>query len=279
MRTHYIPQKYLSRFAVKPESRAVCQYDRQLGTFKTLTVKAIGVFTDWFSPLTEDQLSKIEGAALTPMDKLADCRQQLDEAERKAVCAYIASMVQRVPPGRDSALSIMEVTYERFKNNPELVHEELGVPTSVVESYFARFELDGTRERIIEEDAKLILDLPQFENALEAMEWTILLATGGRRFITSDAPVYWDKSTGVGKSGAELTFPISTKAVLYLCKGESNCKIEYTHASERVHTELNRRAVHNSKRFIFSSTNDKWVKLLAQRRTEPNLRLAEVMKR
>ena len=279
MRTHYIPQKYLSRFSIEGKSNIVWQYDCQVDTSMTLTVKAVGVFTDWFSPLTETQQSEIEDAALEPMDKLAYLQQDLNEAERKAVCSYIASMIQRIPPGRELALSIMEENYERLKNNPELLYEEIGVPISLAEIFFAQSELDGTRARIIEEDAKLILDLPIFESTLDKMQWKVLLAKGSQRFITSDAPVYWDKASGLGKSGAELTFPISSNAVLYLCNVSSSRNVEFIQCSDRVHTQLNRRAVYYFKRFIFSSTDGNWVKALAHRRIEPAKRLAVIIGR
>ena len=278
MRNHYMPQKYLSRFSVGPKSGLVWQYDLQLDTFQKLAPKSIGVFTDWFSQLTEIEQAAIESAAIEPMDKLADFHQQLNEDERKMVCAYIASMIQRIPPGRESALTIIDKSYENLMNNPELVYEETGVQTDVVEMAFAQFELDGTRERIIKEDSKLILDLPQFEDALNKMQWTVLLAEGTHHFITSDAPVYWDKPRGIGQSGAELTFPISSKAVLYLCNRPSNRNIKFTQASDKVHTQLNRRAVYYSARFIFSSKDDKWVKELAHHRIKPPGQLAKAIR-
>ena len=279
MRTHYLPQKYLSRFAIQPEPPVVCQYDCRSDKFQSLTVKAVGVLTNWYSPLTEDKLSQIEGAAMLPMDKLAESQQQLDDNESKAVIKYIASMIQRVPLGRATALTFMTENYDHLRNNPELVHQELGIPVSVSESYFARFEVDGTREKMIEEDSKMILDLPQVEDILEKMQWRVLLTKSGQLFVTSDAPVYWDKATGIGRTGADLTFPISSKAVLYLSNESSNRDIEYNEVSERVQTQLNRRAVYNSHRFVFSRTSEKWVKYLAQRRIRPIGRLASMMVR
>ena len=279
MRTHYLPQKYLSRFSIQPDAPIVCQYDRHTNRFKTLTVKAVGVFTDWFSELTENQLSKIEGAALDPMENLVDLHQQLTDDERKAVIKYIASMIQRIPAGREKALLLLNESYEFLKNNPEFVQQETGIPPSVSASHLARYEVDGTREQMIEVDSKLILELPQVEDALENMQWRVLLAKNGQCFLTSDAPVYWDQAAGIGKAGADLTFPLSNKAVLYFSNERSSSEIEFTEVSERIHTQLNRRAVYNSKRFVFSPTDGRWVKLMAQQRTRPIPRLSNVAPR
>ena len=72
MRTHYLPRKYLSRFSIDSASDIVWQYDRKERTFKDLPVSAVGVIKDWFTLETERQLSSVEGAVITAMDKLAD---------------------------------------------------------------------------------------------------------------------------------------------------------------------------------------------------------------
>ena len=279
MRTHYIPQKYLSRFSADPTFPVVWQYDRKEGTFKKLPISAVGVFTDWFSPQTESQLSATEGAAIGPMDKLTGSQGQLDEDERKAVCAYIASMVQRVPPGRKLASELMDKEYEAFKNNPEALYQQTGVSVELAEEHFAQFEVDGTREKIINEDGRLILDLPKVEAALYGMQWMVFLAKRGQHFITSDAPVYWDKTTGIGKTGADLTIPMSSKTVLHLCYGRLNQAIEFRDAGDKVRRQLNRRAVYYSERFIFSSKDDDWVKAVATRKIKPANRLANAIGR
>ena len=215
MRTHYIPQKYLSRFSADPASPVVWQYDLKEETFKRLPVRAVGVFTDWFSPQTESQLSAIEGAAIRPMDKLADFHSQLDENERKAVCEYIASMVQRVPLGRKLALELMDKEYENLKTEPEAVYKHAGVPVEFAKKHFDEFERDGTREKLITEAGRLVLELPKVKATLYGMQWTVIQAQRGQHFLTSDAPVYWDKATGIGKADADLTIIRLTTLVCY----------------------------------------------------------------
>lgn len=273
MRTHYLPRKYLSRFSIDSVSDIVWQYDRKERTFKDLPVSAVGVIKDWFTPETERQLSSVEGAVITAMDKLADSHEGLDEQEREAICRYIAAMIQRVPSGRKMALEIAPTAYNSITKDPQWL-SEMKAKALGSDQVLAQFELDGTRERLMNDTSKLIHDFPKFQAVLNDMRWTVLLAEGNQRFITSDAPVFWDREAGIGRPDADLTIPLSSKAVLYLRREHLGQTIDFKKADGRVPIQLNRRAVYYSKRFTFSSRNDKWVKKVTEHRIEPAMRLA-----
>ena len=279
MRTHYLPKKYLSRFSVDPSSDIVWQYDRKERTFKDLTVSAVGVIQNWFTPETEKQLSSIEGDVIKAMNKLADSHEQLGEDEENAVCVYIATMMQRGLSSRTSAVASATEEYRRLRRDPEF-QVRLVQAGWDPEEVFELFDQDGTRERLIADTSKLVFKLPKVQDVFLRMRWTVFWADGDRHFITSDAPVFYDKAAGLIKLPSDLTFPISSKAVLYLRwenLRDSAQAIDFKQVDDRIQDQLNRRAVYYSTRFTFSSRNDPWVeKLSDNKRQIPVMRLARL---
>lgn len=93
--------------------------------------------------------------------------------------------------------------------------------------------------------------------ALEKMRWFFYVAPAGYFFVTSDNPA-WVPKVGLGKSIAELSFPISTSVAL-VATWNKNAGQGFSTATDQIVKTINRRTINSAQKNVFASQAEKWI--------------------
>lgn len=263
---HYAPQQYLLRFA-DPKGR-VWQHDNKHKSGSSHPgVRVIGNELGLYSDEVESNLNvQAEIPSHAVFDKVI-AGMALSEADRAALAKYVVVMWRRVPTAKERSLARM----------PEIVDTVHNVLMAEIDAFVAadpslQQDADDTRVRAkaymdtmkaarpphIWYDSFSLDKTSKSEEVLLSMNW-VFLRSGEREFLTSDNPVFFFPEEGVDNPQSELTFPISSSVTLWATRLPKK-QGSYVDASPSVVRQINARTAAHSKRFVFSKTNDSWIK-------------------
>jgi hypothetical protein len=263
MGDHYVPQFYLQGFA---SNSRLWAHDRALGKSFLTQPKAIANETNMYPPELEAYLAnKIEDPAKEAIAKVRSCV-PLSSPERESLAHYLVALWKRVPDART-----------------RVAQRLLGVAASVRTDVLAQIDLlaeadpdfaEAAQER--RERVNAVIDLyekdpppdiwqqtlksgatPRMVDGLLAMHWRYLRVDQGM-LLASDNPVFFFASVGIGNPASELTISFSSTVALWANR-RSDSGPAVARASREAVRELNRRAVHNATRFVFSEADESWI--------------------
>lgn len=278
MHNHYLPQKYLLRFA--DNDGGVWVHDNQKTESYRTGPKVIGNEIGMYSDEVEVGLNmQVEGPTHRVFDKII-AKRPLTSDDCRALAKYICVMYKRVPSGRDRAMALMPQVADDLHAD---IMAELDTlveidPTNRVTADSLRVQTSDAIERL-----KVALppslwykgfnlnDIGAVEEGLLSMNW-VFLCSDRHQFLTSDNPVSFFKHEGIGSPQSELTFPLSSSVTLWATRRPRK-HIEYVTALPAGVKEINRRTASNSKRFLFSKTNELWIKPFSVKGSWPLSRL------
>jgi len=247
-------------------------YDKDRLTFSQVSIKAAAQSPQYYDQNVEDGLARgIEGPANAVIDKV--CRQEaLNNAERTQLSMYLLTMATRGPRQRRKALEevapkALEATIKEIEAQIQKVIDESGGDQRAI----ARMkELHAVRETFAKTPPKNIVDLiripfwsEQTVLCVHNMVWRIVPAPPETFYLTCDTPTHLSEWAGVGTPQSELTFPISMDLALIGSHTGQPATIEHVPAQEGLVTEVNRRMVNCTERFIFSHIKEDWIAELA----------------
>jgi hypothetical protein len=246
-RHHYLPQSYLRNFADRKTNERIWRYPKAGGEPFCAGTVDLGVEKDYHTftksdgtkdtDTIENELSKIEGAAVEPVRKIV-ATEELSAAEHEIFVAFTATMLVRVPERRDSIGKMMSTMAERMMTtlarNKETYHAdyrrfqtETGDTSSVDPEKVRQLILSGTLEMKTNPQVALGMSFGALTTALDCLlrlEWTFLHRNGRFKFITCDNPVsYYDPTippnswygAGLGNPGVEILFPLSPEVAAF----------------------------------------------------------------
>lgn len=99
---------------------------------------------------------------------------------------------------------------------------------------------------------------PRVLAALSGMTWRFLTFDEYPAFLTSDNPLFFFTSIGIGNPESEVTFPISSHIALW-ATWRLDLKEGYFPTRSQVVKELNRRTCSIATRYVFHSKCEEWV--------------------
>jgi len=260
---HYLPQYYLRGFE---EDGCIWAHDRlECRTFPT-RVRSIANENGLYSDELEAWLNtEVEQPAQPALQRLRT-RQSLTPEDRLALAKYMVVMWKRVPEGRSLAL-------QRLPNVIDEVHADLDMQLDALELREPNLteQVARWRQKIAEVINKQRSDPapdiwyrtihsqsgPRVVDAILSMQWNCLY-TDYAQFLTSDNPIFFFASEGVGRPTSELSFPLSSSVVLWASRA-TNLSGEYLQASPTAIREINRRTVYNSTRFLYFQRDEPWI--------------------
>lgn len=263
---HYTPKKYLLRFA-DSEGRVWLHDSKSNSRSRQAGVRVIGNEFGLYSDEVETDLNIQAEMPSHAAFALVIAGVPLSEAERAALAKYIIVMWKRVPTAKVRALAHI----------PEIMHATHDVLMAEIDAIVAA---DPSRHRDADKTrvwAKAYIDTMKAERpshlwynsfnlgetspseeVLLSMKW-VFLRSDKHQFLTSDNPVFVFPEEGINRPQSELTFPISSSIALWATRLPRK-QGSYTDASPSVVRQINARTAANSKRFVFSKTNDSWIK-------------------
>lgn len=274
MGSHYVPQFYLKGFECSSEPGLIWMYDKASRYFRKVPIAAAAQSAGFYHADTERRLShRVEGPAHRALAKLRR-RDLLAAGDREALTTYIAVMVKRVPAHRRMARELMPSAADKVIRQVSAQIDDWAKDRNTDPDLVARrrTEVERTRERFLTEPPPEVIELVESpwpgERTLEAvssMTWRILVAPEDNPFLTSDNPVFYFKSFGLGGPESEFTLALASDlALLGSRQGQREDLVMLPPRSALVE-EVNRRLASCAERFIFCNREMDWVPRLASR--------------
>ncbi len=266
MGDHYVPQYYLKGFS-QNEGKHIWVYDKVEGIKFPTQVKSIANITGFYSRDVEQYLANtIEGPANNVLMKIRKM-ELIDQKDKEILSEYIAVMMKRVPKGlqrlEEMAPSTSKKLYADLAEelsqialaNPEkkeIVKRRIKEIETILKKYSKDPPKDIWLDNIPPERS------PKVVAALNGMIWRFLVSKPESEFLTSDNPLFFFTSIGIGKPNSEVLFPIAKNIALW-ATWKTHLPEGYIQATTQAVKEMNRRTVSNATRYVFKSKDEDWV--------------------
>ena len=266
MGEHYVPQYYLKGFSNR-EGKQIWVYDKKERRKFVTQVKSIANVTGFYSPEVEQYLADtIEVPANRVIRKIRN-RGQVTDCDKGILAVYMAVMMKRVPKGKERLRELTPSVKEKLSQE---IHERLTILASIQPEKASLIqrresEIQEILDKYSKEPPKEIwLDTippersPLVVAALTGMTWRFLTFDDKPVFLTSDNPVFYFTSIGMGKPESEVTFPISSHIVLW-ATWRTDLPEGYIAVTNQVVKEINRRTAKNALRYVFHRRDEYWI--------------------
>lgn len=266
MGDHYVPQYYLKGFSNR-EGKQIWVYDKKETRKFPTQVKSIAKITGFYSPEVEQYLADtIEAPANKVIRKIRN-RGQVTEYDKGILAEYMAVMMKRVPKGKERlrkyvpsianelSQEIREQLTIMASNHPEkasLIQRRKSEIKEILNKYSKDPPPEIWRNNIPPERS------PRAVAALAGTTWRFLTFDDKPVFFTSDDPVFYFASIGIGKSESEVVFPISSYIILWPT-WRTDLPEGYITATNQIVKEMNRRTVSNALRYVFHRKDEHWI--------------------
>jgi hypothetical protein len=270
MGDHYIPRFYLKGFVTSEDSDFLIAFKKDEKRSITVSTANIALENGLYSKEMEQYLAnEIEEPANKVIRKIIES-QVIGSEDKLTLSKYLMVTWKRVPQHKNWVSerypelsetifrSIDEQLQTHGKNHPE--------KNNLVEKRRKEFrEIRETKK------GELIQDVwhdnippnrtPRSVDALSHMTWKFYIAQYDKYFITSDNPLFFFQSIGIGNQESELSFPITKKIALW-ASWRTDIREGYYPARSIIVDEINHRTISISANFIFSPRFDNWIRRL-----------------
>lgn len=263
---HYTPQKYLLRFA-DSEGRVWLHDNKNKSCSRLAGVRVIGNELGLYSDEVEDNLNvQVEVPSHVVFDKVMAGMPLLAD-DRAALAKYIIVMWKRVPAAKVRSLRPMPAIADEVRSELMTEIDEMVAADARFESRAVglRSEVTAIIETVkaappanLWYDSFSLDEITVSQQALLSMNW-VFLRSDSHQFLTSDNPVFFFPEEGLGRSQSELTFPMSSSVALWATR-LPRTQGRTVLASASTVKQVNARTAAHSKRFVFSKTNETWIK-------------------
>lgn len=279
MGDHYVPRYYLKGFS-QNDGKTIYVYDKSERRCFATQVKSIANETDFYSPEVEEYLaSTIETPANEVLKKIRD-RVAISSKEKQVLTAYIVCMMKRVPEGKERLKNLAPGTAAAVRQKIDILLNVAAAEQPDKREFIEkrRGEIGEIIDRYAKDPPKdvWLTNLPPEKSprvlaALSSMTWRFLTFDAYPAFLSSDNPLFYFTSMGIGKPESEVTFPISSSIALW-ATWRPDLREGYFPTNSQVVKELNRRTCSMATRFIFHSQSEDWVlPLLTKGRWQLNM--------
>lgn len=210
--------------------------------------------------------NEIEAPANAVLDKIRN-HQPITQSEKGVLSAYMVVMLQRVPKGLARAKAAFPKVLEKVFDNLEkeiqrlitehpskknILQDRLQELPSLKSEYESDFPMEVWYQAI-KPDA-----LPCLRVILPAMTWLFLTADKRQPFLTSDNPVFFFESLGIGRAESEVTFPISSTIALW-ATWRKDLREGYISAKDAAIRQINGRTARTATKYAYYSEETQWV--------------------
>ncbi len=226
-RHHYVPQFYLRGFEIPDEPERIWVYERGKNDAYKTHVRNVAVSGHYYSRIVDGQNYtsfeaflnvEVEGPANLVLSKIR-AHQQLTASDKDVLSAYISVMLARTPAYKKDVEQQWPSFVEQFRHeqHAELDQMALSDPSQIARVERAKTTIDDHLDQMLQgvpQDVYLQQIHVNRASYIAGMHWAFVRTPRGRGFLTSDNPVFWFKSFGIGSEGSEISFPISADTAL-----------------------------------------------------------------
>jgi hypothetical protein len=262
MGDHYTPEYYLKGFT--DQRGKIYTYDKLTSSKFCTGVNNVGHETGFYSREMETYLANvIEGPANSVISKIRN-KQIISIAEKEILTRYMVALLKRVPEGRQRfekmGPHVAEETFEEFKT----ALTKMQFPDNIKQEYLERAEQFLGRYATNPPKDIWLNSIPPETSptvllAVTQMTWVFLTSDRTDTFLTSDNPMFFFESLGLGNPDSEISFPLSSKLVLWATWRKDFSDCDYLAIKAHAIKEINRRTAFNASRYIFSASDEQWI--------------------
>jgi hypothetical protein len=260
---HYVPQFYLRGFG---SNGRIWAHDRERQTSFQSSVKGVANENGMYSEEIESFLAnRIEAPAISALTKVRR-QEKISADERTALARYIVFLWKRVPDGRERALQTIPTVADEIHDeisaeldaaalaNPDFSDRAASLKARVaaaIEAHKSSPAPELWYSSFVSEPGVRLVE------ALLSMNW-VFMSSSKLQFLTSDNPVFFFKSEGIGNPKSELSLPLSSTVALWATRSAVQSG-EFMSVAPVAVREVNRRTAHNCTRFVYSGANEPWI--------------------
>ncbi|MBC7876712.1 MAG: DUF4238 domain-containing protein [Anaerolineales bacterium] len=271
---HYVPKFYLKGFTEVSDSEMMFVYQKgTIEPFRT-QIKNIGNEKGLYPDELEIALANdIEKSANPILQKLRNF-ELISEDEKLEFSRYMFSMWLRVPKHLgwviEKSPKIMDKTFSDVEKQLQQLAEKYPDKAYLVNQRIK--QLHDIRTNKVDEFIKGMwlknipvgIDRPPVQ-ILANMEWRFLESDSNQPFVTSDNPLFYFESFGIGNEKSEVSFPLSKNLVLW-AKWKMEIPSGFHKARTQFVKEINRRTISSALKFIFSPQTAYWIPILLSKK-------------
>lgn len=250
---HYIAEFYLRNFAEPMFGKNLFVYERKTQKWDPRTPKGIGWFphlytmfddsgerTDYFEKYLADH---IETPIAPIMKKAATIPEKLTDKERENIAMFIGITAARKPSMVNNILD------EHLNELPVDDATELEDIVKVWCTVTGQKYTPNSKNEYMKPSTfgAVLIWAASLRNRLIKWNWTFNRTTRNQPFITSDSPVFAQKSRGIFL----VTFPISSEIAVVICNG----KLRNNRDAEEDVIAMNRSTMERAKEFVICHKN------------------------
>lgn len=281
MGSHYVSQEHLRGFQIPDRPGFIWMYDRQADAWSEAAIAKVAQRPGYYAPKVEKALADyVERPGHRALNLLREGH-AVEGDDRAALAVYMAVAYSRVPKQArkkiEMAPEYLPGTLHRLRSEIEALGPQIGATRlsellAQIDRVGANYE-GGLPPQLVQELQHPHISEKAARSILE-MTWRLVPAVRSHSFVTTDNPLFFFPSLGVGNADSEITFPLSRDLVLVGCRrGPPGGLLAVPKPTPFLLREVNRRMVSEADRFIFSPHPHTWVRILARKRS---LRLTRI---
>ncbi len=207
--------------------------------------------------------NQIEGPANRVIEKIR-ARDQISASEKITLVRYMVALMKRVPKSKERIKGLAPQAAPKTLKEFEAEVDGILLPDKTKTDFmqkarviFEKFAKNPPKEIWLEMIPPHTS--PMVVEVISTMTWIFLTNDSGPVFLTNDNPVFFFESLGIGKPDSEITFPISNDISLWATWRKNIQDCIYSAIRPHGIREINRRTASNATRYVFHSTNEKWI--------------------
>lgn len=259
---HYLPQHYLRGFA---SCKAIWVHDlRDSRSFKS-QIKSVANETEMYPQDLETRLANdIEDPAQGIIDALRS-NTPPNNPQREILAHYIIAMWKRVPAARQRVAATIPGVADTLNSEIQLELDRIArqEPEFSELALRRKREVDALISKYKENPPEYFwhqsIDsgaTPKMVQALLDMQWTVLVADQSD-FLTSDNPVFFFTSEGIGSPYSELSIPFGSRVALWASRGRPQ-RPPVLKVNRSTVLQINRRSASNAERYLYTLQESPW---------------------
>jgi|SRR3990170_9077557 len=279
---HYVPKFLLEYFSIEGH---LYVYDRENKAIRKQTPRSTAGEKNYYivttksggkSDAVEKMFSEIEKHAAKIIKKINSGDHKLSAQEKADFAMFLAALYLRVPhsidKSHDTSKQMTQEIMKRaamfephFEKGMEVIQKKHGYRLTkkqkdeIRETFIEkRYKVEFPKEHMIK---TMLMLMQEFYYIIAQMEWTILTSPRGKKFITSDNPVYtmnikpegfWGSGIGLLAPNCETVAVLTPSVAIFLSQNHNPDAVYSEIAKKRFVENINKRTAICSTRFVVS---------------------------
>lgn len=264
MGNHFVPQAHLRAFQDPGSPGFIWTYPRGEGP-RLANIEKVAQSAGFYSADVEANLTRLIEAPANPLFDALRRSEDVGQEGRRQLALYLATMIKRVPRSRERGEALVPSTLENIVEGLRAELPTLAAGDSarlerwLVQLEVARAKYLTTPPPEVVDQLRLPWPSAEMVGVIQHMHWRLLTAAQPEMFVTSDNPLFYFETLGLGRPESEFCFPLSPTHCLHGChRPTPGGHLEVRTAERALVHEVNRRMANEATKLLFASRRLNW---------------------